>query len=163
MNSVKFVVLFFALALTVACQDDQTKREGRLGTPELEEPGFTSTVSALPTPLSRSTQTPPPATPAPELVQATPTPTPPPLAGHISLSGIIAVAIGDPQGGSGPARQAARIADATGKVWRLVFDDNVFRAPASLFDWNLKRVNVEGTLTGEADTVLVTFITLAPP
>jgi hypothetical protein len=41
-------------------------------------------------------------------------------------------------------------------------DSNVFDAPASLFDWNLKHVNVEGMLTGEPDTALVTSITLAP-
>ena len=78
------------------------------------------------------------------------------------ISGILAVAIGDPPGDTGRARQAATLRDASGKLWRLAFDSNVFPAPASLFDWSLKRVNVEGMLTGEPDTILVTSMVLAP-
>ncbi|MBI2765804.1 MAG: hypothetical protein HYX53_07825 [Chloroflexi bacterium] len=106
-------------------------------------PTAISTLAAVPSPLASST------------AQASPAP------GRVTLSGVLSVAIGDPPGGSGPARTAARLTEPNGTRWTLTFDDNVFRPAGNLLGWNLKRVNVEGVSTGQPNTIVVTSLTLA--
>lgn len=81
---------------------------------------------------------------------------------RVAVSGVLAVRIGDPPPGSSlPPRVNARLTDGQGKVWTLAFDDTVYRPSGSLLNFNLKRVNVEGTLTAP-DAVLVTSMALDP-
>lgn len=91
-----------------------------------------------------------------------PTPKPGVKPDRVVLSGVLAVRIGDPPPGSSlPPRENVRLTDKQGKVWTLTFDDTVYRPLGSLLSFNLKRVNVEGTLTAK-DTVLVTSMALDP-
>lgn len=136
---------------------------GAAGTIEQEAPS--SVPSPTPGERPPATSTPSvasiPSTPA---VLATPDSSPTPKRGVtpdcVVLSGVLTVRIGDPPpGASLPPRVNVSLTDAQGKLWTLTFDDTVYRPPGSLLDFNLKRVNVEGTLTAQ-DTVLVTSMAL---
>jgi len=173
MLSINLSVLVLLLALALSCQQEagqesvnQTETPAAAPTPldvgreGTAEPGRVAPLASPTAPLTTN------GTPTVTATLGAPATTPvlpvPPVTGRVMISGILAVAIGDPPGESGRARQAASLRDASGKLWRLVFDGSVLPAPASLFDWNLQRVKVEGMLTAEPDTVLVISIALAP-
>jgi hypothetical protein len=156
------VVLLLMPLLGAACARPEADDAEVEPSPSGEETQGAITPVSDPVPSTpTSTHTPQPApdaTPTHSTLQL-PTPTPPAPSSSVTLEGIFAAAIGDPPPGSAQqARVAATVTDSTGKIWRLEFSEEVATPPGGWLRLNLRQVRVEGTLTGQPDTILVSSI-----
>jgi hypothetical protein len=178
----KLLAVLLVVGLTLGCTSEAGQESAvPAGT---ATPGQTSSLEATAAPerqitagQDRNEGRPPSATsnpatagsPAvpPPTVRPMPTTSPSPEPSHpgdrMMLTGTFTATFGDPPPGSGlPPRMAAVLVDIQGRRWRLLFDDTVFRPSGSLLDFSSKRVNIEGTLTTQPDTVLVMSLSLIP-